>query len=808
MAKKTELILGLPDPTISPKEKESPEWGLKWAKYIEYQWFSEESNYYRQRYDKIESNRAYASAQQNELKYQQLINDSADESWINIDYKIKSVIPKFVKIITNFIMKLPERVKVEAIDPLSITSKEDYKKELIGKLYNRDLILEYQEAFGQQLDEEDFIPEDMEDIHIHMQTKFKPSIEIAMNQAINLVLELNEFPDEIKKELIEDIITDGYSGVKVYTDPQHGIRIRRVDPLYALYPPTKDADMNGMEYAGEVYQMTIYELKRIMGDKYTDEEWKELAKAYGGMKTYNTRNESSTEYSSYIGKHIMNYESTRIDVIDFCVKVPNKRNFESKDSKYGNTGFYEKDEKYREPKKSKYKRKQQEYDYETVYSGKYILWSGIILDWGLESNLVSDEKDIQKVQLPYKFYFPNNVKMNNRSYVDMMSGPADQMMLADLKLQQMAAQAKPTGLAIDLAALEKVSLGDGGIVLTPIELKDIYDATGTQYFRSRDEEGNYVEKPITVMPNPIQNIPELITIWNKGLSDIRIITGITEEMEGIISSRESAKAIESSINSSSGAISDVAHAYKRIVQKTASHITLALQDIPRSSRVFKYYTEAIGNADMKVIEALNNMSLHTFGITVEIDTDMQEQIQLNEDIRVSLAQGQADGSTKGIELEDSMMCRELAKTDVAVAQRYLMHRRKQYEKKALVKQQALIKSQADANAQSGISVEQAKQQTMQMELQIYAQKQEVDWRFKQMELGLDAKIDAAQSNQDFQEDLVLKGIESQGKSIQLANQNIAKSRTISEQKDAQKELIDHRERSKTKQNPSITDVSQ
>lgn len=804
MSKEIETIVGLPDPTVSNEEKLEDAYGIKWGNYIQSQWFSEESNYYRSRFDKIENNRAYASAQQNEVRYQQLVNDVADESWINLDYKIMSVIPKYVKLITNHIMNLPERVKVEAVDPLSVTSKEEYKKELIGKLYNRDLILEAQEAFGEQFVEDDFIPESMEDINIHMQTKFKPSIEIAMNQAIDLILKLNDYPEETKRQVIEDIIVDGFAGVKVWTDPQYGVKVRRVDPKYAIFNPYKESDMqNSAEYGGEVYQMTIYELKRELGDKYTDDEWKSIARAYSGDRTYNLRSETSTEYSSYLGDYIMDYEKTRVDVLDFAVKSVNKRKFEKKKDSRGNEGFFEKKGNAKVPKKSKFERELKDYDYETVYSGKYILFSNIIFDWGLESNLARDEKDIQKVQLPFKFYFPNNVKMVNRSYVDMMIPPSDQMMLAHIKLQQSVAQGKPTGLAVDLAGLEAVSMGESGQIMSPIELKDIYDATGTMYFRSRSEDGEFIQDPIRPLPNPIQNIPEYITVYNHALENIRLITGITQGMEGIIGDRQAAKTVESSINSSAGAISDVAHAYKRITQKTASHITLAFQDIPNDSQVFKYYKEAIGGSDLKVIEALGDSSIYTLGITVEVDTDMQEQMQLEQDIQLSIQQGNTEGSTSGIELEDAMMVRELAKTDVAVAQKYLMYRRDVFKKEAMQRQQMVIQSQAQANAQSGMAVEQSKQQTMQLELQIYAQKKQIDLQYEQQLIGINAQVDSQKSNQDFQEDMVLKGIEGQAKAQKAMEDKQTKFQSQAFQNQLQQSNILLKDSLGSKQNDSV-----
>lgn len=793
----TDLIIGMPDPTVSHEEKEKDAYGLKWAKYICKTWGTKESTYFRDRYDKIATNRAYASGQQSVAKYKQLINDANETSWMTLDYENLSVIPKYVKLIVDYIMGLPEKAKAEAVDPLSATERDEYKKELLFRKENKDFIKEVENAIGVKVTEDDFIPETMEELKVFMATKYKQSVVIAMNQAIELIFQLNDYPDEIKRQIIEDIVVDGYAGTKIWTDPHYGIMIRRVDPMYAVYPPTKMRDMRDIEYAGEIYQMTIYELKRMMGNKYSDDEWKKLARMYAGRNTTANTNEASYQYSAYTGNSVMEYEKTRVDVLDFAFKTPCKNVYKETKTKYGK-------ERLKRTDKSKLSDddKAYEYDYETVFTGMHIMGSDIIFNYKPLENTTHKQGNLQKAELPYKFYMPSHFRMNNRSYVDFMIVPQDQMILTHLKIQQMVSQAKPTGLSINLSGLDVVSMGDGG-ELSPIEIKDIYDQTGVYYYRSVDEDGNFVgESPIRPLPNPIQNLPELITAYNFYLEQIRNITGITPNMEGFIGNRQSTATVESSINSATSAISDVSHAYKRITQRTAEHICSAFQDIVeygKDSNIYKFYKEALGNADMMVIKSLDELPLRAFGITIEVDTDMREQMELEQSIQTALA-------ARTIQLQDAMTVRKYAKIDILLASELLEIKIKQNEQAMQQMELQKIEAQSAQIQQQTQMASQMRQMEMASELEIYKQKAAVDMMKEQQLKMIDAGIESKMSLQEFYQQLQIKTTETQGKAQQIANQNQMAFAKIDYQKEAQKELIDKREQTKTKQNTSVTDM--
>lgn len=792
-----DLILGMPDPTVSLDEKKMDKYGLKWAKYICKTWGTKESTYFRDRYDKLENNRAHASGQQSVAKYKQLINDANETSWMTIDYENLSVIPKYVKLIVDYIMGLPEKAKAEAVDPLSATEREDYKNELIFRKENKDFIKEVETALGIKMTEDDFIPDTMEEVKVYMATKYKQSIVIAMNQAINLVFQLNDYPDEVKRQIIEDVVVDGYAGTKVWTDPQYGIMVRRVDPMYAVYPPSKMRDMRDIEYAGEIYQMTIYELKRLMGKKYSDDDWKKIAKQYAGRNTTSNTNESSYQYSAYTGNSVMEYEKTRVDILDFAFKTPCKTSYKETKTKYGKERL-----KPTDPSKIQENDKAYEYDYEMVFTGMHVMGSDIIFNYKPLDNTTHKQGNLQKAELPYKFYMPSHFRMNNRSYVDFMIVPQDQMILAHLKIQQMVSQAKPTGLSINLSGLDVVSMGDGG-ELSPIEIKDIYDQTGVYYYRSTDEDGNFIgESPIRPLPNPIQNLPELINAYNFYLEQIRNITGITPNMEGFIGNRQATATVESSINSAASAISDVSHAYKRITQRTAEHICSAFQDIVeygKDSNIYKFYKEALGHADMMVIDSLDDLPLRAFGITIEVDTEMKEQIELEQSIQTALA-------ARTIELQDAMAVRKYARVDILLASELLEIKIKQNKQQQQQMELQKIQAQSQEIQRQTQMAAQMKQMEMAMELEAYKQKAAIDMMKEQQLKMIEAGVESKMSLQEFYQDLQLKSMEAQGKAQETANQNQMAFAKIQFQAEKQKELIDKREQTKTKQNQSVTDV--
>jgi len=370
------------------------------------------------------------------------------------------------------------------------------------------------------------------------------------------------------------------------------------------------------------------------------------------------------------------------------------------------------------------------------------------------------------------------------------------MMLAWLKLQQMVAQAKPQGIAIAVDAIREVNLG-GGQVLNEIDVIDIYDATGRLYHKSRNAEGEWIGNgtPIQALPNAIQNIVELTSMYNFAFDQIRNVTGITREMEGIIGNRQAAKTVESSINSSSSAISDIAHSYKSVTRRLADMCALMLQDIPNDHKLYKFYKDAIGAANMTVVDSLDNRSLRSFGISIEIEADMQKMVTLEQNVQMSLQQ-------QTIQIEDAMDIREYAKSSSKLASQLLKYRRAKREKEAQQSQMMMMQMNAQQQQQIAAQAAQAKQQEMMLELELYKQKAMIDIEKEQQLAMIKASIDSQLSTQDFQEDLAIKGLEGQNKAEKTANDNQMAFNKIAFSDQKQKENIVLRSKLGGKQNDS------
>lgn len=72
---------------------------------------------------RITEQRAYAEGLQSSTKYKDLMNKSGDDSYLNLDWSIVPIIPKFVDVIVGSMTNQDYKITCTAIDPLS-TQKE------------------------------------------------------------------------------------------------------------------------------------------------------------------------------------------------------------------------------------------------------------------------------------------------------------------------------------------------------------------------------------------------------------------------------------------------------------------------------------------------------------------------------------------------------------------------------------------------------------------------------------------------------------------------------------------------------------
>ena len=606
---------GFPDPLAPKGVKQSKEYGLKFAKAIMDQWgdMDAENSLLRKRHNVFNRNKLYANGTQDTTIYTQLLTsldpNNGDGSFLNLDFTPVPILPKFVRIVVNKILSKKPYPNLEAVDPLSSSEKDMQRRKIEMQIKAKEKTSAIAEKLGQGDSKTKNIPETLEEAEIFADNNIKSSGEIAAQIATSMTLEWNDFDDNVYRRAVLDLVRYGMGVVKRSNDPNYGIVTEYVDPDKFIHSYTEDPGFNDLIYAGYIKTISISELRRISAGQLEEEELEEIAKSTARKKGHDMTGFSKTRYDEHMQRYRYGYDEYMVDLLDFEFKAVDCMYYESKESKYGNVGFYSKGDDYKKPENSVFEREVSKMENEVVYGGTYIINSKKIINYSLKTNMPKNIHDLSRVNLSYSVVATNMVDMIPKSMVDSCIGFADQLQLTHLKIQQAIAKAKPDGLIIDIEGLENVQLGKGG-ELQPLDLQDIYEQTGVFYYRSKNPEGGFQNPPIREIGNSIRNINEFIALYNHYLRLIRDTTGINEMMDGSTPKGDTLVGVQQqAIAAGNNAIYDITNASMVLFKKVASDIVKCLQVIPRESILYKAYENAIGKENSAMITSFNNLPL-------------------------------------------------------------------------------------------------------------------------------------------------------------------------------------------------------
>ena len=691
---KIKKVGGYPSPFATPEEKEKDEYGLAYFKKMYHDWKDNSDMKVDSRKARYAKARGYSQGSQNVSKYKDLLDAQGDTSYLNLDWTPVNIIPKFVDLIVNDLSNQEYEVVASAIDPISETLRERDKKSLFAKMLVHPAMKEFNKATGYDVQRMGFVPQTQEELDIHMALNYKQSTEIAVENGIKFVMDVNNY-DGVKKSMIRDLVVCGIGACKTSIDPNTGVKIKYVDPSNLVTSYTNNEDYTDVQHAGEVYTITIGELKRIAGDQLSEEDYEKIATEFAGK---NHNEDISPNHQTYMSDYQdeFEYDKYRVTIMDAEFLSVNELKYEKKKNAYGGYTVTKKKGKYKRPKKSKFDRELIKTSVKVVYSGKWIVGTDYVINYGLAKNMMRNKSNLTETRLSYVIYAPGTHKMINKSMVERMIPFADQIQLAHLKLQQVIAKARPKGAAFELGALENVSKGDGG-TFTPLELQEIYDQTGNIYYRTLSDTGEPSGAiPVQELENGIgSDMEKLIAIYAHNMQMIRDVSGVNEAREGAKPPSEALVGVQKlQIIASNNATKNINDGYLSITKRVSECVVMRLQDVLESKAKKKSYMNALGKSSVAMFGVNKDISLHEFGIIIEVAPDEEEKSMLEQNLQMSLAQ-------KEIRLEDVITIRRVK--NVKLANQVLMFRRKKYqeeeERKAKEQQKMNAEIQRQANQQ-------------------------------------------------------------------------------------------------------------
>ena len=736
---------GYPSPLATNEEKAQKEYGLEYFKTMYYEWHNNGDVYFRDRKMRYNRNRSYAEGNQDVGKYKDLLDVQGDTSYLNIDFTPVSIIPKFVDVIVNGMVNQDYDIKAKTIDPIAANERLEKKKEMYGNMLTKDFLNNLEDETGLPLAPKGFVAESSEEIDMFMALNYKQNVEIALEKAIEYTLDINDY-DETKRYMIRDLVVLGLCAAKTEISKTEGVKIRHVDPVNLITSFSSKPDFKNIRHAGEVYSMTIADLKMQAGNEFSEEDYIKIAKEYAG-KNNNPVNYGTQAYYEN-GNETYDYDKFSVNILDAEFITSHSLKYEKKENKHGGYSVNKKPSNYKKPKNSKTKRENIGQTVKVIYKGKYIVGTDYVFNYGMMKDMPRPKSNLSETRLSYIIYQPNLYKMKSRSLVDRMIPFADQIQLAHLKIQHTLAKARPKGAAFEIGSLENVSKGDGG-TFTPMELQEIYDQTGNIYYRRIDDEGQMTgAMPIQELENGIgRDFGTLIGVYNHNMQMIRDVTGVNEARDASKPSSEALVGVQKlSLLASNNATRDVNDAYLNVTRRISQSITIRMQDLINFKGLHKMYTNVIGDTSMHSIDMMKKLSIHEFGITLDVAPSEEEKQMMEQNIQVSLAQ-------KELRLEDAIMIRSIR--NIKMANQMLILRRTKYQED----QQAMSKQASEQNAmlqqQSAQQAAQLKQQEMQAEMQIeqarLQAKTQADMQIKQLEFQLKEQFEQAQHQRRLRE---------------------------------------------------------
>tara|TARA_R110000782_G_scaffold97398_1_gene182238 strand:+ start:3454 stop:5895 length:2442 start_codon:yes stop_codon:yes gene_type:complete len=752
MQNKKEVISkrSFPDYLAPDEVKKTDAYGLEMARAIEFEWWfrSEggQCNFLNKR-DEYHNLRLYARGEQDTQVYKDLITGGDSDSYTNYDWRPLQIIPKFVKLLSNQMTERLFEVKAEATDKFSTDLKEDYKKRMQNLMDTLPIMKEAQKQLGVQVVPEGLedLPDNQEELDLFMKLKYKPSIEIAAEEALKYTLDLNDY-DEIQSRMIEDVVTIGVGALKHRTDPTKGIVVEWVDPADCVYSIPKHRNFKDSHYFGEVEKITINELKRVSNNKFSDEELTEIASSTTDWNKYHN---AGSENQAAGGR----LDGMMVNILHFTFKSTKTLSYKKKYNKNGGFKMTKRESTFEKGENDNSGFDVSKKVIDVWYEGSLVLGTEHIFNYKMCENMVRPKGNLNRTLPSYLFYAPDLYENRTKSKVGDVIPYVDQMQQIHIKLQQLIAKARPNGVFIDVDGLTEVPMGDGSF-LSPLEVIKIYNETGNVLGTSKDAAGeyNHGKEPIRELKNGIvDGLDRLIMAYNHYLTLFRDAIGVPQGADASAPHPKMAVGVQENLaNSSNIATRHILDSVLNITERLGEGLSLRLTDIFEYSDLKEVYINAIGRINVETLKALKKYHLHDLGIIIELKPDAQEKEFLENNIQVAL-------SRELITLDDAIDIRSIHNIKLANA---LMKTRRVRREKDKKEQELRV---IEANNEGQLKSTQAAAQSKQQEIQAMAQSAmseinaKTQGRIAEIEAEKKAKLELMK--EEFNYNMTLKGAE-------------------------------------------------
>ncbi len=786
------MIGNFPSQVVSDTEKISYEYGLEVGKAIQSEWHGNESSVHNSnsRLNNTKRNfhslRLYARGEQSIQKYKDELSINGDLSYLNLDWKPVPIISKFVDIVVNGMAERMFDIKAYSQDPYGVSKRTEYMESVMKDVKTKELNQLSLQAFGVPLNDNprETLPETEEEVALHMQLTYKQNIELAEEQALNVLLEGSKY-ELTRKRVLSDLVILGIGATKTEFNTSEGATVKYVDPANLIYSYTESPYFDDIYYVGEVKEIPINELVKEF-PHLQNEDLEKITKS------------NSTFYGRGYEKN--DNDRNKVQVLYFNYKTYMNEVYKVKKTGTGADKLIPKNDSFNPPENLEGGYSKMLRQVECLFEGAMVLGTEKLLKWEKSQNMMRSKSDYTKVKMNYSIVAPRMYEGRIDSLVNRVTGFADMIQLTHLKLQQVMSRMVPDGVYLDADGLAEIDLGNG-TNYNPQEALNMFFQTGSVIGRSFTQDGDMNPGKI-----PIQEISggqgagnkmqALIANYNYYLQMIRDVTGLNEASDGSKPDKYSLVGVQKlAAANSNTATRHILQAGLFLTSDVCEKLSLRISDIIEYSPTKDAFIQSIGAHNVATLQEVSELYLYDFGIFLELAPDEEEKQLLENNIQAALGQ-------QMIELADAIDLRE--KKNVKLANQLLKIRRQKKLDKDQAMQQENIRIQSEANQQAQQAAAQAEVQKSQQLMQTEIQLEQAKSQMESQRLKEEAQIKKELIETEYRFKMELAQMQlgvSDGKESQKEDRKDERTRIQATQ---QSELIDQRNNSKPAKNFETT----
>lgn len=615
---------------VSIEKKSDYAWGMQLAQYIESLVNGGSSSYFWVRNQRWKTNRNYANGRINMSRFQDLLEFNGKLNYVNLNWLPIHIVNRIISGLVGRWMTRNEKIIVTATDSLSKKEKQEEYERLEFFLENKEKLEKLQQESGVQiLPTDDKLPSDKEELRLWQSQFQRLPEEILYELGINDVLSANGFFDSIKEKLLHDSSETGFLATYTWMDSEGVIHVEWLKPENCFYSYSNYPDFRDTTWRGYMRTLKISELRKKYGREFhpnnphslTEEQLWNMARTAKEYQLY----DNITWITEWNVSFLRPYDEWNVDVLEFELKTVDTEAYTIITTKKNKSTIIKKGR----PNKLGDNEEVIDDSRVNIYRGVYARTTQTMLEWGLKKNMIrpQDPKEIGNAEFSYSFYMVQNYDMTCLGIPEKIQEPADQMIIARLKIQQLVAKMRPAGTAVNWDAVQNIDYGLGD-TNKAIDFKKMFDQTGDFYYRGKDAEGNPIGVPFTEIPNAgflpqLQGLMELYRFHYQVMKD-----ELGEDpnlVQQAAQPRVAVQNIETSQLQAEYATDYYYMGYKYLLEETAKKISCLLKDSVTygakvyrdiikeddvNGRIFSTKTELLPDAfQIQKFEALLNQSL-------------------------------------------------------------------------------------------------------------------------------------------------------------------------------------------------------